>query len=302
MPSLIEIKTRIRATKGTQKITKAMQLVAASKMKSFQKKAESVRGYTEHMVRALEQCGSSVNETVFAEKRQDGKTLFVLMTSDKGLCGAMNTRLIKTLLRSDKWNDLSADQRELITIGRKSSDTAKSNGIPTVRSFVGLKEDMTTVDALEVIDAILERWFSEEVKEVILVAPTYVNAFVFNTGLKTYLPVSNERVKEETGAEPREDVQEAAYFEPSREEAVNKIAERMVESLFLEGFYELKATEYSSRMVAMKQATEAAGDRIKALTNQFNRARQSAITQELSELAAANEAMSSENQYETFEV
>ncbi len=306
MPSLIEIKTKIKATKGTQKITKAMQLVAASKMKSFQKTAESVREYTALMEKALVQCGGSVSETVFAEKRVEGKTLFILMTSDKGLCGAMNNRLIKTLFRSEKWNETPAMERELITVGRKSSDAARGAGVETSHEFIGLKEDMKTVDALEVIDVIVQRWLSGEVKEVVLVAPIYVNAFVFETHLKSYLPVASgdsmviSNANQES--ESKEEVIEASYFEPSKEEVVEKLAERLVESLFLASFYELKATEYSSRMVAMKQATEAAGERIKQLTNLFNRARQSAITQELSELASANEAMSSENQYETFEV
>jgi F-type H+-transporting ATPase subunit gamma len=158
------------------------------------------------------------------------------------------------------------------------------------------------VDALEVIHVIMERWASEEVKEVVLVAPIYVNPFIFETKLKTYLPLTRKRVEEEVESDINVEPQEASFFEPSKEEAIDRIAQLLVESLFIESFYELKATEYSSRMVAMKQATEAAGDRIKLLTNVFNRARQSAITQQLSELAAANEAMSSENQYETFEV
>lgn len=280
-----------------------MQLVAAAKMKTFQKTALSVREYTKLLGGELELCGSSIDEIAFAEPREKGKVLFILMTSDKGLCGAMNARLMKTLYRSDKWNGLSQDERELITVGRKATDTARAMGIPTVASFIGLKEDMKTVDALEVIHVVMERWASEEVKEVVLVAPIYVNPFVFETKLKTYLPLTRKRVAEETesGAIQTERL-EAAFFEPSKEEAIERIAQLLVESLFIEAFYELKATEYSSRMVAMKQATEAAGDRIKLLTNVFNRARQSAITQQLSELAAANEAMSSENQYETFEV
>lgn len=302
MPSLIEIKNKIKSTKGTQKITKAMQLVAAAKMKTFQKTALSVREYTKLLGGELELCGSSIDEIAFAEPREKGKVLFILMTSDKGLCGAMNARLMKTLYRSDKWNGLSQDERELITVGRKATDTARAMGIPTVASFIGLKEDMKTVDALEVIHVVMERWASEEVKEVVLVAPIYVNPFVFETKLKTYLPLTRKRVEEEVESGIKIEPLEASFFEPSKEEAIDRIAQLLVESLFIEAFYELKATEYSSRMVAMKQATEAAGDRIKLLTNVFNRARQSAITQQLSELAAANEAMSSENQYETFEV
>lgn len=305
MPSLLEIRNQIDATKGTKKITKAMQLVAASKMKSFQKTAESVNEYTFKLLNAVLLSGGSMKETPFGEVRDSGKMLFVLMTSDKGLCGAMNNRLIRKTFRSNLWKNTPESERLLITVGRKSAEAARIAGYETVAEFAGLKDKLETFDALEVIDAILTQWKTGEVKKVVLIAPEYVNPFVFNIRKRDYLPLTPESVVSllGDGDESFEDVStEAAFFEPSQEAAVLALAQQVVESLFLEAFFELKATEYSSRMVAMKQATEAADDKIKELTNAFNKARQRSITRQLSELASANEAMSSEQLYESFEV
>lgn len=308
MPSLIDTKKKIQATKNTKKITKAMQLVAASKMKAFQRKSGAVRIYSSKLLEALRLCGASLMDTRYAVERDKGKTLFVLMTSDKGLCGAMNNKLIRTLFRSDDWTNLEDNQRELLTVGRKATESARGQGVELLDSFTGVPEEMTPLDSLNVISKIMERWDSEEVKRVVLIAPEYVNPFVFNVRMRDYLPLTPERVKEslhrrngvDGNAESRQP--EAAFFEPGQDTVVADIAEQVVQSLFTEAFYELKATEYSSRMVAMKKATEAADDRIKDLTNIYNKARQGAITQELSELAAANEAMSSQDVYEVTQV
>lgn len=297
MSSLLETKKKIESTKNTQKITKAMQLVAASKMKAFQRSSQNVRVYTTDIVRALAMCGTGVQEVAFAERRTEGKTLFVLMTSDKGLCGAMNARLIRTLFRSQEWMETPAEDRWVIAVGRKAQDALKGQGVTPHKAFQALQENMQVVDALQVIDALMEPWLSGEVKQVYLVAPEYVNAFTFNTSVRAYLPLTPTRVRQQTMEETPQ-AQEASFFEPGQERAVQVLAERMVESLFVEAFYELKATEYSSRMVAMKNATEAANERIKALTRVYNKARQDAITRQLSELAAASEAMSNEHTYE----
>ncbi|MBT4856743.1 ATP synthase F1 subunit gamma [Candidatus Uhrbacteria bacterium] len=303
MPSLLEIKNKISSTKSTKKITKAMQLVAASKMKTFQKTSIAVQAYATDLFQALQLSGTGLQEIVFAQERTVGKTMFILLTSDKGLCGAMNARLVRALFRSKEWKETPEDDRMLITVGRKASESARAEGAKPDHSFQGLKEQLEVVDALEVIDAIVTPWINEEVKQVYLVSPKYVNAFTFETPVRSYLPLSQERIEQSLKSRKQEGEElnsntEAAFFEPQRDEVIESIAKSMVEALFVEAFLELKATEYSSRMVAMKNATEAADDRIKILTRLFNKARQNAITQELSELAAANEAMGSEDIYE----
>lgn len=305
--SLIEVKNQIQATKNTKKITKAMQLVAASKMKRFQKIAVNTRMYAHGLVQALHLTHRSIADTTFGHSDGD-KVLFVLMTSDKGLCGAMNTRLLRLLLKGDVWNSLPANKRELITIGRKSTEAVKYQGIEPIRSFIQVKEDLKPIDAVEIIDDILELWETGEYAKVYLISPWYVNAFTFATRMNTMLPISNDLIAEYAQHVPGEKSspegwpdEGAGYFEPNRSRVAESLALKLAENLFLEAFYQLKATEYSSRMVAMKKATEAADEQIKMLTAKFNKARQAAITQQLAELASASEAMSSVNSYEIFE-
>lgn len=300
--SLLEIKKKIKATKNTRKITKAMQLVAASKMRKFQKKAVSARGFAWDLLDVLRSSFDEQTNLSLCEKRESGKTVFVLYTSDKGLCGALNTRILKALFQSDLWNETPADDRVLITIGKKSMDYARYNNIPVAKSFNGVNEAMTSLDALELIDAVLEYWEKHKVKKIVMAAPHYKNSLVFYPVVKTFLPFSADMVDEhlnveamyeedpEAPTDTEEDFEPPMIYEPDEERFKEELVNQIVHALFIQSFLELKAAEYSSRMIAMQNATEAAGDIIHRLTLQFNKARQAAITQEIAELVSGSMA------------
>jgi len=292
MASLIEVRNKIASVKNTQKITQAMQLVAASRMKGFQTKALSVRTYTASLLHLLRKHMASIEMLSYAERREEGKELFILVTSDKGLCGAMNNRLIKTLLRSEFWSKAPASERLLMTIGRKSHDAARSNDIPVVKSYQGLPEDLDPLSALEIVDEIIGYWERKEVKRVHMLAPHYVNPFTFETPIRTYLPYSIELLKDH-GLETDGGHIPTPVEEPGEERLSEQLSRELAHMLFTQAFFELKATEYSSRMVAMKNATEAAGDLAQSLTLDYNKARQAKITQELAEISGAVAAMES---------
>lgn len=296
MPFLVEIKKKIGAVQNTRKITKAMELVAASRMKQFQRKAVGTRSYAWSLLDALRQDVTSLQETVFGEHRETGKVLFVILTSDKGLCGALNQQLIRTLWRSERWKGLPPEGRALITIGKKSFEAATHAGITPLERFEGLSEQMTLAKALAVIDKILGYWERGEVKEIVLVSPHYVNPFVFHPTLKTYLPFTSDMIETHAvwrgdGATASADAMPIDFHEPSKERVREALAIQLIETLFLQAFYELKATEYSSRMVAMKNATEAADEMVCSLTLSYNKARQGAITQQLAELTGGSLAI-----------
>ena len=118
MPFLVELQQKMGSVRNTRKITKAMELVAASRMKQFQRKASGSRTYAWSLLRALEQDVASVHETVYGEPRKEGFVLFVLLTSDKGLCGALNQQLLRALWRSPRWMELAPEDRRLFTIGK----------------------------------------------------------------------------------------------------------------------------------------------------------------------------------------
>ena len=298
MASLLETRKKIKSVKQTRKITKAMQLVSASKMKVFQKKAVSSREYAWDLLSVLKHHLTEQQRSLFMEDRKEGKTLFVLYSSDKGLCGALNTKLQKALFSSDTWKDTPADERLFITIGKKAFDFASYNEIRMAKSFKGLNENLSTLDALEFIQPIMDFWMRGEVKKIYMVAPHYKSTLVFYPIMKTFLPFSEEMISEHLKVDEdlvREDMvsrnNSFMIYEPSEERVVETLFEQVIQLLFVQAFYELKAAEYSSRMIAMQNATDNADDMIYQLTLDYNKARQAKITQELSEIAGAMAAM-----------
>lgn len=297
MASLLEIKKQIQGVKNTKKITKAMQLVAASKMRTFQNKAVGARDFVGNLLEALDSTVNAGVETIYSESRKGGKILFVLYTSDKGLCGALNNKQIKALVNSAEWKTAGSEGRLLVTIGKKATEFAKNNGIPFEKSFVGLPESMSNIDAIGVVDQILSMWKEMNISEVKFVAPQYVNSFTFYPKVNTFLPFSKEMVEnnlrsESKSSDDARNNNDNMIFNSEPEELTTRLHELIVQGLFVQSFMELKASEYSSRMMAMKNATDAADKKKDELTLQFNKARQQAITQEIAELMGGSAAVS----------
>jgi len=300
--NLLEIKKKIGGVKNTRKITKAMQLVAASKMQRFQTRAVSARSFVWDLLNVLDRNLGAQSTSTYGEVRAEGKTLFVLYTSDKGLCGPLNTKLINSLFRSDKWKNTPEDERMLITIGKKAHDYAKSNKIDVVEHFSGVPEKLAALDAIQIIDRILSYWMSEEAKEVIFIAPHYKNSFTFYPVMKTFLPFTEDTVESVLGHLPEEerpefvrDDNQFMIFAPDEDTVLDRLYEQIIQAMFIQTFLELKASEYSSRMIAMQNATDAADRMIKDLTRVFNQIRQSKITQEIAELMGASMALEDED-------
>lgn len=303
---LLEIKKRLQSTQDSKKITQALELVAASKMKGFQKKALGSRAYALDLLHALKSIMPHWETLDFAQNREQGKTVFVLLTSNKGLCGTLNARLVSSLLKSNSWKTCKPEERILITIGKKGNEAARRQGFTAQMDFEGITEELTPLGSLEIIDKILSYWKSGEANKIILVSPHYVNAFTSVPTHKIYLPFSLDMLKshsvegpqnQDTGAinaDIGDEGEKLMYLEPGKDEILNLLSMQIIHALFDQSFYELKASEYSSRMVAMKKSTDAATDIISALTLEYNKVRQSIITQQLAELATASEAMEEE--------
>ena len=291
MASLIEVRKKIQSVQNTKKITQAMQLVAASRMKGFQRKALSSRAYATDLLQLLQARQETLRESGYGELRTEGKTLFVLLSSDKGLCGALNAKLFKTLVQSPVWKATPRDQQLVITIGRKAAEAARNEGIQVVEAFSGIKETFEPLVALELVQRILAYWENGSCKAIHLIAPEYVNPFVFNTKVKQYLPFTDEMLATHALSKTETAAVTDHLYEPSQERVIEALMAQVVQSLMTQAFFELKASEYSSRMVAMKNATESAGEQVRTLTTAYNKARQASITQQLAELAGAISAM-----------
>lgn len=294
MASLLEIRQQITGVKNTRKITKAMELVAASKSQKFQKKAISIRNFAFGLVQTLNRVNAQNIESQFLQTpSQAEKVLFVLYSSDKGLCGALNSRLFKILFRSEHWTKADDSLRDVISIGKKAQSFLSFNKIPTIEAFEGLDEKMDQFAAIEYIEQILKHWNTKQYKSVYIVAPHFQNAFTFFPVLKQLLPLSDDLIGAHKEVDPESvctigDAETMMLFEPSKEEVAKKIIRQIVEVVFLQCFYELKASEYSSRMIAMKNATDNADDIIHEKTLIMNKARQAKITQEIAEIVGAS--------------
>ena len=295
MSSIITVRKKIETTKSTRKITQAMQLVAANKMKMFERRARAARGYAQDLLKGLRISRGAMEAFSFAETRTSGKRVFVLLTSDKGLCGSLNNRLVNSLFNSEKWREAPEKERVLITVGKKSYEKAKAEGIEVAHNFDGIRETITPLEALKIVSTILKYWDDGVARDITLFSPHYVNPFETHITEKTYLPFSEDMIEthlkwDDTKDSFQEDYT-GAIIEPYEERIALLLAYQLVETLFVQAFYELKASEYSSRMVAMKKATEAADDILERLTREYNKTRQAVITRELAELSAAGEVM-----------
>lgn len=294
---LLETKKKIHSFRGTRKMTKAMELVAASKMRSFQRRVQSARHFAWDLVHLLKANFHSFNQHPLLQVRTSGPVLFIIYTSDKGLCGGLNNDLENTLFQSKAWLSCPVEQRILLTFGKKAYAYAQFNHIAVESHFENITEQLTPVEALSYVHAILDLWDRKKCQAVYAVVPFYKNPFVYYPQVQTLLPLTQTSLPSLLGPEPEVNQQfvlETDYmmYEPSVADVGNTLIEQLVFSLFYGAFLELKATEYSSRMVAMKNATDATDKILETLTMTLNKARQQSITAELADLVNSSEAVS----------
>jgi len=295
MASLLEVKKQIGGFKNTRKITKAMQLVAASKSRAFQKTATNIRKFALELLYILDHNQQNMDDGTYTQDKTEGKTVFVLYSSDKGLCGALNTQLIRGLMLSAQWKDTPEDEREIITIGRKAQASITYQGITPLASYEGISEKMTQYEALQYVEKTLDGWKEDKFKKVYMVAPHYKNTFTFYPLVKQFLPLKGEMIKTHLGVDPEsfhksipDRTESFMLYEPSQSVVGDRLIDDLVHTLFEQAFYELKAAEYGSRMMAMQNATDSADKMIDEKTLVLNKARQAAITQEIAEIVAGS--------------
>jgi F-type H+-transporting ATPase subunit gamma len=272
---LIKLKSKIKATTKTKKITKALQLISASKMKSFQDKAISSRKFEEELNKLAVENYDLDFENTYTENRTSGKILFILYTSDKGFCGPMNSKLITTLTKSELWEKTIPQEKLLITFGKKGYDFARNNKVSVIKNYQEISENISIPELVSIIDEILLLWDQEQIKELHMVAPHFKNTFVYYPKIEQFLPLN---FLNDENNNPN------TIFEPSSQEFLDSIFLKIIFAKFFRNFMELKATEYSSRMIAMQNSTDSASEIIKSLTLKYNKNRQEAITNEIAEI------------------
>lgn len=298
--ALKHVKNKIISTKKTGQVTKAMESVSAVKMRKSQERAFASRPYVHSAMRIMARVAKSQDglSHPLAEKREAGKKLLVIVTSDKGLAGSVNSAVLK---RAEQVFIESSDV-DVIAVGRKALEFANRMKKTVIAEYTNVSDDVTVADVYSMTEAILESFKAGTYKEVDVLYQNFLSTFEQEPTKRTILPLDPaeigyimEGIKPKTGKwssnETPVDSHIAYEMEPSASEVLDTLIPQLVEIMLYHSLLESKASEHSARMVAMKNATDKSKEVIKALTIQYNKARQAAITAEVSEITAGVEAM-----------
>ena len=282
-----EIRTQMLSIKSTQKITSAMEMVAASKMRRAQERMQLGKPYAKRMREVIGHLANANPEYKhsFMQQRDVKRVGFILVSSDRGLCGGLNINVFKTAIRNMKpWSDQGVDI-DLCLIGAKASAFFKSFGGNVVAATRDLGEAPSVADLIGSVKVMLDAYADGKIDRLFLVSNEFVNTMTQSPTLRQLLPLEPEENKK---LKHHWDY----IYEPNAEVLLDGLLTRYIESQVYQAVVENAAAEQAARMIAMKSATENAGELIDGLTLQMNRARQAEITQEILEVVAGAEALS----------
>ena len=293
MPNLKELKNRISSVKSTRKITSAMKMVAASKLRRAQELAESSRVYADSLSFILSSlAGNTKNSSDLPESltgRENSKiSLLIINSSDRGLCGGFNSNLFRN---AKKW---ISDQQglgksvKIMTVGKKASSFYKKTDLDIVASFEDLNSNDRQLQVSEEIkNKIMELFENNEIDEVSILFNKFVSAISQEPTYQSLIPLSND----ETSEEESESNNSVFEFEPDKNELLEYLVPRNFLTQIYRSVLESSASEHAARMTSMDNATRNAGDMIDRLTLTYNRTRQAFITKELIEIISGAEAV-----------
>jgi F-type H+-transporting ATPase subunit gamma len=290
MPSLIDLRRRIRAVKNTQQITKAMKMVAASKLRRAQERIMNARPFAVQMQRVLASVALRVDASLhpLLERRPlgpDGKTLVIIVSADKGLCGSFNTNIIKA------GGSFIAGSRQpcaLGLVGRKGRDYFGRRGFETLYEAVGLFQRLRYADAEAIAQMAIEAFVSGRVDRVMLIYNEFKSVMSQRVVIDQMLPIVSADV--DGGAVTVENQIDYLY-EPSPQEIFNQLLPRYVEVQVYRALLESNAAFFAAQMTAMDTATKNSGEMIASLTLYMNKVRQAAITREIIEVVSGAQAL-----------
>lgn len=281
-----EIRTKIASVKSTQKITSAMQLVAASKMRKAQERMAASKPYSEKIRQVVSHLATSNPEYrhIYMEQREVSRVGIIVISSDRGLCGGLNINLFKQAVTlSKEWSEKGAEI-DLCLVGNKAQSFFKSVGGNAVASVSGLGDQPSIEDLIGSVKVMLNAFDEGKIDRLFLVYNEFVNTMTQKPEALQLLPLQAGETGERKG--PWDYI-----YEPEAKEILDMLLIRYVESQVYQGVVENNACEQAARMVAMKSATDNAGELIDDLELVYNKARQAAITQELSEIVSGAAAV-----------
>jgi F-type H+-transporting ATPase subunit gamma len=287
MPNLKDIKRRIKSVKNTQQITKAMKLVAASKLRKAQKAIQDARPYALKLRDVLNHISARCNPDLHALLDQrDGKNILVLVvTADKGLCGGFNGNIIRRaakVIAENEGKDLS-----LVLAGKKGKDYFKHRSTKITHEFIDWTRDFNYAKAQEIGDLLAELFVGKTVDKIFMVYNEFKSVMQQEVVVEQLLPV----VPESLGTAKETDHVQEYIYEPDEEAILDALLKRYMTVQVYRAFLESGASEQGARMTAMDSASRNAGDMIDGLSLTYNKARQAYITKELIEIVNGAEAL-----------
>jgi len=293
MPNLLDIRRRIKSVKNTQQITKAMKMVSAAKLKRAQDRVVTARPFANKMTEVLGELAKRTDEDFhhpLLDLRGDQRYLLVLITADKGLCGAFNTNLTKAAQAFMR--DNSDKTVELMAIGRKGRDFFRYRHAVIAGEYIGLtgKGRVELSEALEVARSIIKVYTEDTgIDKVFLIYNEFKSVLSQRVVLEQLLPVSRTK-EEEPDAKSPQTLVDYIYEQPP-EEMFSTLLPRLVETQIFRALLESVASEHGARMTAMDSASKNASELIDSLTLNMNRVRQAAITNEIIEVVSGAAAL-----------
>ena len=286
MPSTREIRRRIRSVKNIAKVTKAMETVAAAKMRKAQAQVLATRPYAEkswQVLTHLARLRASATEQPLLQERPVRKVGLLLVTGDRGLAGAYNANILRRAYdQIREWEGSGVDV-SLVTVGRKGREWMLRHGPPLRADFVGLSDRPTSNDISPIASILIDDFTAGEFDAVYLAYTDFVSTLRQDPIVRQLLPI--------IPAQPEGQVAEDYIFEPDPQTILGEVLRGLTELQILQALYESIASEQSARMVAMRNATEAANDLIGELTLSYNKARQESITKELLDIVGGASAL-----------
>jgi F-type H+-transporting ATPase subunit gamma len=287
LPAFRDIVRRIDSIRNTQKITKAMQVVAATRLRRAQAAVQETRPYAEKMLEVLQTAGERATEYKhpFLVRREGKRAVMILVTTDKGLCGAINVNSIRAATRY--MAEHYPEKQEYVTLGRKGRDFLLRFRRNVIADTSGLADRPSIAAILSGVAVALEEYTKGDVDAVLLCYAKWISTLRQEPVVRTLIPA--EIPVREKDAGPRADY----IYEPDPESVLDALLPRYVETQVYQAILENKASEYSAKMIAMQNATKAAGDFIDSLTLFANKVRQAGITTELMEIVGGAEALRS---------
>lgn len=288
MSNAKDIRGQIKSIKNTQKITKAMEMVAASKMRRAQNNMQEGRPYAKNILRMVSHLAAAHTDGVhpfFSEQNGAQKVGYIIISTDRGLCGGLNINLFKTLLQHMRAQEHAGYQLEASVFGRKGCSFLCRIGVPVVTAVEGYGDNPHMHELLGGVSDMIQAYREGKIERIYLAANVFVNTMTQKPSVTQLLPapIGDEDLTPDHSWD--------YLYEPSVAELLDAIAQRYIESLVKQAVTENIACEMSARMIAMKNASDNAGGLIEELQLKYNKARQAAITQELTEIVAGAAAV-----------